>query len=422
MPARLFLMTLVAFFAVVRSANANVILVPLLTTNNPIYVTGSRVAGDTRLFIVEKAGRIRVYDGSLRTTPFLDISSKVSTGSEQGLLSIAFHPDFAATRAFYVNYTDTAGNTVIERYLVRADNPNLADPSSAKTMMEILQPFSNHNGGQLQVRSSDGHLYIGMGDGGGQQDPACRAQNKATLLGKMLRLDIRANFNVAPYYGIPSDNPFTGSNDPSNQVPDEIWALGLRNPWRFSFDRNTNDLWIGDVGQGNWEEVNLTRAAVGGGTNYGWKIMEGAVCNSTSGCPSGTPACGSAALTSPVHAYPHSSGDCSITGGYLYRGSRAAELKGKYLFGDYCTGRMWALQEAAGGGWTNQLLLSGASQLTSFGEDNQGELYVMLGNDIFKVSSDAPVAVPAARTWTIAALAALLMALGATMLMRRSRQ
>ncbi|MDX2022914.1 MAG: PQQ-dependent sugar dehydrogenase [Deltaproteobacteria bacterium] len=399
----------------VGSAHAAVIVVPVATINNPIYLAGSGVPGDQRLFVIEKGGFIRVIDGSVRSTPFLDISSKVSLGPEQGLLSLAFHPDFAATKAFYVNYTNTAGNTVIERYLVSSD-PNVAVASSGKIMMVIPQPFANHNGGQLQVRKSDGHLYIGMGDGGGQQDPGCRSQTKSTLLGKMLRLNVRQNFDVAPYYGIPSDNPYVGARDPLNEVPDEVWSFGLRNPWRFSFDRQTNDLWIGDVGQGLWEEVNYVPANASGALNFGWKIMEGNACNESSACPSSTPGCNAPAFTPPVAVYPHgSTGDCSVTGGYFYRGSKVPELVGKYIYGDYCSGRVWTLAPTGAGTWTSTLLFDGGNSLTSFGEDNQGELYAMFGNALVKLASDAPppASVPAlgARNGALLGVAFLLLAL-----------
>lgn len=413
--------SLLLFALAAPAAHAAVIMVPVTTASAPVYAVGSGVAGDQRLFIVEKTGKIRIlHNGSLLGTPFLDITGKISNGGEQGLLSMAFHPDYASNGAFYVNYTNVAGNTIIERYLVSAD-PNVANAGSAKLLLEIAQPFSNHNGGQLQIGPNDGHLYIGMGDGGSFQDPQCVAQQKNTLLGKMLRLDVRKNFNTAPYYGIPAGNPFTGANDPSNQVADEIWALGLRNPWRFSFDRATSDLWIADVGQSGWEEVDFTPSGTAAGVNYGWKIMEGNACNIDGACPASTPACGSSAYNPPVHVYPHDNqGNCSITGGYRYRGTRTPELAGKYLYGDYCTGRLWTLTQGPGNTWTNAFLSQPGNGLTSFGQDNQGELYAIFGSTVYKVASDAPPppAVPASRTTGIALLAALLMALGGAALVR----
>ena len=393
-PRWLFALTIGLGLLAPAGAQAAIQLAPVMSGGVPVFVTH---AGDRRLFIVDLGGRIRIFDpggGGLLPTPFLDIAAKISTGGERGLLSMAFHPDYASNRLFYVNYTNLAGDTVIERYRTSA-NPNLADGASGATLLVIAQPFSNHNGGQLQVGPRDGHLYVGMGDGGAAGDPECRAQRPDTLLGKMLRLDIRQNLDRAPFHGIPADNPFVGSRDPGNTVPDEIWAFGLRNPWRFSFDRATGDLYIGDVGQNAVEEIDRQPASSAGGENYGWKVMEGNACFSTSACPAGTPACGSALLTSPIHTYSHASGGCSITGGYVYRGTRAPELSGKYLFGDLCTRRISALSNV-GGTWQSEPVAQGNTQLTSFGEDFEGELYATLGNDVFKLVSDSPPpAVPA---------------------------
>ena len=377
-----------------REASAAAQLSPVTSASSPVFVTHAR---DQRLFIVEQAGRIRIFDRPTQTmlsTPFLDIQSLVSSGGERGLLSMAFHPDYATNGYFYVNYTNLAGHTVIARYRV-GTNPNVADASSAVTLLTVNQPFANHNGGQLQVGPTNGYLYIGMGDGGGSGDPNCNAQRKDTLLGKMLRLDIRQNLGQAPYYGIPADNPFTAAGDPMGQIPDEVWAFGLRNPWRFSFDRSNGDLYIGDVGQGSYEEIDLQRASTAGGRNFGWKIMEGLHCFSSAACPAGTPSCSGPELTLPIHEYSHATGDCSVTGGYRYRGTRVPELAGRYLFGDYCSGAIRALVETAPGTWQSQSVLSTSGALTTFGEDSDGELYVATGGSIFKLVSDAPTPVPA---------------------------
>jgi glucose/arabinose dehydrogenase len=315
--------------------------------------------GSGRLFIVQQGGKILIHDGTqVRPTPFLDLASLVSCCGEQGLLGLAFHPQYAGNGLFYVNYTNIAGNTVIARYHISAD-PNVADPGSAAVLLTIAQPFSNHNGGQLQF-GPDGYLYIGMGDGGSAGDPGNRAQNLGELLGKILRIDV----NGDPPYAIPPSNPFIGTTGARG----EIWALGVRNPWRFSFDRLTGDLFIADVGQSNWEEVNLQAASSPGGENYGWRRMEGTHCfNPSTNCNDGS-------LTLPVLEYDHSLG-CSVTGGYRYRGSRFQSLYGTYVYGDYCSGRIWGAVGGAGG-MTSALLLDTALLISTFGEDEDGELYV----------------------------------------------
>jgi glucose/arabinose dehydrogenase len=388
------------------------------TVATPVFVTHAR---DRRLFIVELAGRIRIYDRNTRTllaTPFLDIAAKVSTGDERGLFSVAFHPDYAGNGFFYVDYTDTSGNTMIERYRV-SGNPNLADPASAVTLMNIAQPFANHNGGQLQVGPNDGYLYIGMGDGGSGGDPSCFAQRTDSLLGKMLRLDIRKNLNTPPFYGIPTDNPYAGPKDPGGTIPDEIWALGLRNPWRFSFDRGSGDLYLGDVGQSGFEEIDVQRAGTPGGANFGWKVMEGSSCYSTDACPPGTPPCGSAPLTAPIHTYPTADG-CAVIGGYFYRGRLMGEATGRYLFGDYCNGQIATLTQS-GSSWVRQPLLAVGGTLASFGEDSDGELYVAVDNSVFALVG-SPAAVPAVSLTGVAALAlALALALLGAHLRRITR-
>ena len=336
--------------------------------NAPVFATHAG-DGSGRLFIVEKPGVIRIWEaGELHRTPFLDIRERVgSRGSEQELLGLAFAPDYVSSRAFFVNYTDRQGNTVVARFTISAD-PDAADPSSEVKLLEIAQPAANHNGGMLAF-GPDGYLYIGTGDGGGANDQFGNGQNPGTLLGKLLRLDVTSD-PTGPYR-IPAGNPWV--NKPG--VRDEIWALGLRNPWRFSFDRQTGDLWIGDVGQNRYEEVDLAPGAggqtAGRGLNFGWSVMEGTHCFPD------TVACDHTGLTLPVIDYAHGSGDCSITGGYIYRGQQFPALTGAYLYGDYCSGRIWALDQDPTGGWRGALLLDSDLAISSFGEDEAGELFVL---------------------------------------------
>ena len=314
-------------------------------------------AGDERLFILEQHEQIRiVQDGQLLETPFLDVREIVnSNANEQGLLGLAFHPDYAANGQFFVNYTDDNGDTVITRYTVSSD-PALADPASAEILLTIPQPFSNHNGGGL-VFGPDGLLYIGMGDGGSSGDPQNNGQNPTALLGKMLRLDVNA-LNAGP----------------------EIWALGLRNPWRFSFDRATGDLFIGDVGENKWEEVNYVPAPLESGLNFGWNWFEGSeTYGSSTGDPTG--------LIMPVAEYSHQEGGCSVTGGHVYRGDDLPELRGVYFFGDYCSGIIWSLARNETGEWVRSVLMRSGFSLSSFGEDVDGELYVVdHGGTIYRLT------------------------------------
>ena len=345
--------------------------------SQPLYITAPP-RDVSRIFVVEKTGRIRVFRwGALLPTPFLDISTLVSNGSEQGLLGLAFHPQFVDNGRFFINYTNTAGDTVIAEYRISA-NPDVADPSSARIVLQVAQPYSNHNGGHLAF-GPDGYLYIGLGDGGSGGDPQGNAQNPSRLLGKMLRIDVDA----AQPYGIPPTNPFVGSSPPL----DEIWALGLRNPWRYSFDRVTGDLYIADVGQNRYEEINFQPASSSGGENYGWNIVEG-----NGHCfPSGS-SCNQAGLTQPIHEYDHSQG-CSVTGGYVYRGCKMPDLRGTYFYADFCSG--WVRTFRVVGGIatdhqdrTAELESSGVSidQVASFGEDARGELYIAdLGGEVFKI-------------------------------------
>jgi glucose/arabinose dehydrogenase len=318
-------------------------------------------AGDGRLFIVEQSGVIRILDDTgLRDEPFLDIRDRVDDGgNEQGLLGLAFHPDFAANGLFYVNYTDGDGDTVIARYRV-GDDPNRADAAGEVVVLTFDQPYPNHNGGGMAF-GPDGDLYIGTGDGGSQGDPQERAQNPDSLLGKILRLDVDA----ADPYASPPDNVFaSGGGRP------EVWALGLRNPWRFAFDRASGDLFIADVGQNAQEEVHFQPAASRGGENYGWNTMEGDACFRA-------PSCDQSGLELPVAVYPHDgpAGGCSITGGYVYRGAQFPQLAGTYLYADYCSGNLWALWRA-GDAWQSGLVGQVAIRTSSFGEDDAGELYL----------------------------------------------
>jgi glucose/arabinose dehydrogenase len=349
-------------------------------------------AGDARLFVTLQSGRIMIIqDGRTLPNTFLDVSSRVSCCGERGLLGLAFHPRYPENGLFFVDYTNSAGDTVIARYRVSVSNPNAADPASAATLLTIDQPFANHNGGQLAF-GPDGYLYVGMGDGGSANDPMCNAQRDESLLGKLLRLDVDANVGSSPFYGIPPDNPFAAPGGPR----DEIWTKGLRNPWRFSFDRATGDLYIGDVGQGAREEVDFQPAGDAGGRNYGWKPMEGTRCGDggTFGCPSGTPGCDAAAFTAPILEYSHSGGDCSITGGYIYRGRSFPALAGTYFYADYCTGKIWGARRDAAGAWSTRLFPIRASGLTTFGEDAAGEVYVATEGGLLARIVDANPSAP----------------------------
>ena len=314
--------------------------------------------GANRLFLVQQGGRIHILKGgAVAPAPFLDISSRTRGGGERGLLGLAFPPEYARKRHFYINYTNLQGHTVIARYRTTS-NPDVTDPASEQILLTIDQPYSNHNGGQLRF-GPDGYLWIGMGDGGSGGDPQNNAQSKQSLLGKMLRVDVESDLTQVR---IPPDNPFVG--DSSYQPA--IWALGLRNPWRFSFDRATGDLWIADVGQNRAEEIDFQPAANRGGENYGWSLMEGLECY--------RPACSAAGLVLPVLEYGRSEG-CSVTGGFVYRGSRSPALRGTYLYGDYCSGRIWGLRRE-GERWVNRLLLDTELAISTFGEDEAGEVYV----------------------------------------------
>jgi glucose/arabinose dehydrogenase len=346
----------------VAPAPPQIALVPRY--DNLAAPVGVAHAGDNtgKLYVVEQGGRIRLIDnGTLLAAPFLDISARVVSGGEQGLLGLAFPPGHAASGRFYVNYTRISdGATVIARYQ-RTTDPDVADPNSEAVLLTVPQPFANHNGGQLAF-GPDGFLYIGMGDGGSGGDPQNNAQNPASLLGKMLRIDVESAPDPGLAYAIPATNPFAQTTG----FRGEIWALGLRNPWRFSFDRLTGDLYIGDVGQGSFEEVDFQAAGSAGGENYGWRIMEGAHCFDPA-------TCSQVGLVLPVAEYDHGQG-CSITGGFVYRGQAFPALQGFYLYADFCSGRFWSLKRD-GPAWQNSVLLVEPHSISSFGEDEAGNLY-----------------------------------------------
>ncbi|HVH04554.1 MAG TPA: PQQ-dependent sugar dehydrogenase [Myxococcota bacterium] len=364
--------------------------------NAPIYLTH---AGDARLFVLTRGGTIRILSGgALLPTPFLDLGAKVDDRGEGGLLGLAFDPDYATNGAFYVSYTTNdpvdGFSSRLSRFHVSDGDPNVADPAE-DVMLQVEQPFENHNGGAVQF-GPDGMLYFGFGDGGYRDDPGCRAQREETLLGKMLRIDPVATGGAAPFYTIPPDNPFAA---PGDGVLDEILDFGLRNPWRFSFDRDSGDLWIGDVGQDAVEEVDL-RPAWGadppGTLNWGWKVVEGNSCTGLdlATCGGPVPACGSPAYTGPVDTYPHTGDNRSITGGYVYRGALAPGFAGVYVFGDFASGRIFALREIAPGSWQRSTLLEpGSGQWASFGEGPDGELYAidLFADAIYRIDLTAAI-------------------------------
>lgn len=367
------MITFAALVACAFSFAQTVALEPFATgLNSPVEVVN---AGDSRLFIVQQGGAIRIAnpDGTLKPNNFLTLTTAtISTGGERGLLGLAFHPQYASNGFFYVNYTRAGdGATVIARYSVNPNNPDAA-LTTGTVLLTVDQPYSNHNGGTLRF-GPDGYLYIGMGDGGSGGDPGNRAQNINNNLGKMLRIDVDSTTGSLPY-GIPGDNPYVGVAG-----NDEIWAIGLRNPWKFSFDHTTNELWIADVGQGAIEEINRVSGSASG-LNYGWKCYEG---NNvyTAGCAqAGT------TYTFPVVTYGHTGGACSVTGGYVYRGSQYPNLQGKYIFADYCVNRI-GLVDPATNNVSYSTTFSGQNYFTSFGEDVNGEIYAAASGPgtIFKI-------------------------------------
>ncbi len=345
---------------------------------------GVENCGDSRLFVVQKTGQLMICDaaGNKLATPFLDISDRITTqGNEQGLLGLAFHPNFSSNGYFYVNYINKNGNTQISRFRESATNHNVADPSSEKKILEIHQPYANHNGGCIRF-GPDGYLYIGMGDGGSGGDPQNNAQNPSSLLGKMLRIDI--NSGSAPYK-IPSTNPFVNT---AGYKP-EIWALGLRNPWRWSFDDVTGKLFIADVGQDHWEEVDFKYGSSNGGENYGWRCYEGNHAYNLNSCQAGSQ------YTFPKYEYAHSSttGDCSITGGFVYRGKKYPSIYGKYFFTDYCSGIIRSLTINNNSVSEKDEYKGDKGAYTSFGEDSKKELYLvnMANRSIYRIAATTAV-------------------------------
>lgn len=333
--------------------------------SNPLWITSP--PDDPRLFVLEQTGTVRIIeDSTLLPDPFLDISDRITTqGAEQGLLGLAFHPDYATNGAFYVYYTDTEGTVVVSRFAVTAD-PNVADLASEVVQLTQAEPYPNHNGGAI-VFGPDGYLYLGLGDGGSAGDPQGNGQSLGTWLGKLLRIDPDPVAAAgAEQYTVPEDNPFVGTAD---ALP-EVWAYGLRNPWRISFDMVTGDLWIADVGQNEWEEVDFQPASSAGGEDYGWSIREGAHCFQAETCHTD-------GLTDPVVQYNHSEG-VSVTGGYVYHGSALPDLVGTYLYADFGTGLLWGLRPAGDGTFVASTPIDTGFNITSFGQGNDGEVYMAL--------------------------------------------
>lgn len=357
--------------------------------SQPVKITN---AGDNRLFVVQQSGEIRIVqaNGTVLDTPFLNLSSKVATDSEQGLLGLAFEP--GSSTVFYVNYTrestdsEQHGDTIIARYRVTGNDPNVADPTSEEIVLTVDQPYPNHNAGDLAF-GPDGYLYIPLGDGGSGGDPEDRAQNLNELLGKVLRINVTGQ----PTYTIPADNPFTTDNNPNTRA--EIWAWGLRNPWRFSFDRQTQDIYFGDVGQGAYEEIDFQPANSTGGENYGWDCREGA--HPYTGAQS--PACtGNNNLVEPIFEYARAenqsnpSAPCSsITGGFVYRGTAYPALVGHYILADYCSGKFWSLIRNNQNAWISTAHGKLINSASTFGEDQNGELYVASLSDgiIYRIAT-----------------------------------
>jgi glucose/arabinose dehydrogenase len=336
--------------------------------SSPLFATGAG-DGSGRLFVVEQPGRIRIVrDGRLAERPFLDIDDRVLAGGERGLLGLAFPPGFGATEdRFWVHYSDENGDTLVSSFRVSADDPDRAARATEELVLHVAQPYANHNGGWIGF-GPDGMLYVALGDGGSGGDPEGNGQDTGTMLGKLLRLDVLgAEPGAARAYNVPADNPFAGD------VPGrgEIWSYGLRNPWRASFDRLTGDLWIGDVGQGSWEEIDRAQASDGGGrgVNYGWNVTEGRHCfEPRRGCDRD-------GIDMPITEYDHQLG-CTVVGGYVYRGTASPGLSGVYVFGDYCSGLIWGVVSGGPADQEPVLLAESDHTISSFGEDDAGELYV----------------------------------------------
>lgn len=338
----------------------------------PTTIVATYTKDDSRLFISEQSGIIRIVDknGQTASQSFLDINQKVLNNGEMGLLGLVFSPNYTTNGFFYINYVNKNQETIIARYKV-SSNPNVADLNSEKIILKIQQPYTNHNGGDLKF-GPDGYLYIALGDGGSGGDPQNRAQNKDSLLGKILRIDV----NKGDPYSIPPTNPFI--NKPETQS--EIWAYGLRNPWRISFDKISGDLYIADVGQNSIEEVNLQKSNSKGGENYGWRCYEGNFPYNSEGCQE------KSNYITPIFEYDHQEGRCSITGGFVYRGNTYPTFEGKYFYGDFCSGQLYYAENVANK-WRQTLAAKTTYSISTFGQDTQNELYVAdyRGGGIYKI-------------------------------------
>ena len=364
---------------------AKVVFEPVISgLGQPVFITHADDNSD-RLFVLERAGKIRIVkDGSLLSTPFLDMQSIVNSGgSEQGLLALAFHPQFESNGYFYTIHTNSSGAVVLSRFTASSSTPDQASFGTRLELLAIPHPtYTNHNGGTLAF-GPDGYLYWSTGDGGGTGDPFNNAQDLTSLLGKVLRMDV----NSASPYAVPSTNPFYNNSNPA--VRKEIWAYGLRNPWRFSFDSLTHDIYIGDVGQANIEEINFQSANSSGGENYGWRIMEGKACyNPSSGC-------NQSGKVLPIAEYSHALG-CSVTGGYVYRGTNYPSLSGHYFYGDYCSGRVFSIYKDPQLGWQPAVELDDTVfRISTFGEDEQRELYLAdyLAGILYNIGYQDPVTI-----------------------------
>ena len=356
-------LTLLATACMTLPSNAQSQTLSMITDGfvQPLSITHAG-DGSGRLFVVEQRGTVRVVlDDTLVPQHYLDLQDRTRSQGERGMLGLAFHPDFVDNGRLFVHYTDTGGTTVLSELRAGTADADMVDPASERVILTLEQPYGNHNGGQIAF-GPDGFLYLGLGDGGSGGDPLNAGQDLGTWLGTILRLDVDGEHP----YAVPDDNPFVDVDD----ALDEIWAYGLRNPWRFSFDRASGDLWIADVGQNEVEEVNRQDAGSAGGENYGWRIMEGDACYDP---PTG---CDPTGLTMPVLTYTHASGwGRSVTGGYVYRGSDVPSLEGAYVFGDYISGRIF-VAEGEGDDWTARILLEPGFRIATFGEDEAGELYV----------------------------------------------
>jgi glucose/arabinose dehydrogenase len=342
-------------------------LVPIAVKyRSPVYVADPG-DGTGRLFVVEQRGVIKpVHNGVPSKKPFLDIRKRVRSGDEQGLLSLAFHPNYTSNATFFVAHTDNENSIVVSSFRASARRPDRADPESERVLLRVRKRFNEHNGGML-IFGPDSCLYISVGDGGRDAEPDRNAQRLDTLLGKLLRIDVDHPTDGRPY-GIPPDIPFVGV---PNARP-EIWAYGLRNPWRFSFDRDTGDLYIGDVGGAESEEVNVQPAGSAGGENYGWNVFEGTICH----WPNSGAGCDGSGMVAPVWEYGHTDNACAAVGGYVYRGAAFPELVGAYLVADVCAGRVWLLRQHDEG-WAATVLFELNTVVSSFAEDSAGELYVI---------------------------------------------